>query len=156
MVHLSNNHKKCPNQHRNSHKLFNKMGHPVVNLMERQWKVRCNMIRSSQQRQSHCRTNTSIRRKKKVQKSRPMIITVCNLFLFYICNYFCLTELHSRCCIGIELNILTWSTKALKGIGGNPYDLAKIWEIHPPRSPKIHFHPSFSPMKFFAFNIKWT
>ena len=143
MDHLSNDHKECPNQHNNSHKLFSKMGHPVVNLMESQWKLRYNMIRSSQWRQSHCRTNTSIRRKKKIQKSRTMIITVCDLFLFYFCNHFCLTKLHLRCCIGLELNILTWSTKVLKGIGGNPYDLEKIWKIHPPRSPKNTFPPKF-------------
>ena len=100
-------HKECPNQHKNSHKLFNKMGHPVANLMESQWKLRYNMIRSSQWRQSHCRTNASIRRKKKIQKSRTMIITICDSFLFCFYNYFCLTKLHLRCCIGLELNILT-------------------------------------------------
>ena len=151
MDHLSNDHKECSNQHKNSHKLFSKMGHPVVNLMESQWKLRYNMIRSSQWRQSHCRTNASIRRKKKIQKSRTMIITICDSFLFCFYNYFCLTKLHLRCCIGLELNILTWSTKVLKGIGGNPYDLF----IH--LDPlKTNFHPSFSPIKFFAFNIKWT
>ena len=131
-----------------SHKLFNKMGHLVVNLMESQWKLRHNMIRSSQWRQSHCRTNTSIRRKKKIQKSRTMIITVCDLFLFYFCNYFCLTKLHLRCCIGLELNILTWSTKVLKGIGGNPYDLEKIWKIRPPACPKNTFPKVFHPLSF--------
>ena len=40
MKHLSNDHKECFNQHKNSHKLFNKIGHPVVNLMENQWKLR--------------------------------------------------------------------------------------------------------------------
>ena len=60
---------------------------------------------------------------RKNQKSRTMMITVWDLFLFYLCNYFCLKKLHLRCCIGFELNILTWSTKVLKGIGGKPYDL---------------------------------
>ena len=55
-------------------------------------------------------------KKKKTQKSRTMIITVWDLFLFYFCNYFCLKNLRLRCCIGLELNILTWSTKVLKGI----------------------------------------
>ena len=146
MEHLSNDPKECPNQYKNSHKLCNKMGHPIVNLMESQWK-----LRSSQWRESHCRTNTSIRRKKKNQKSRTMIITVWDLFLFYFCNYFCLKKLHLRCCIGLELNILTWSTKVLKGIGSKPSDLELIWKIHPPRSPKNIFPEVFHP-----FNIKWT
>ena len=107
MDHLSNDHKECPNQHNNSHKLFSKMGRLVVNLMESQWKLRYNMIRGSQWRQSHCRTNTTIRRKKKVQKSKTMINTVCDLLFPYFCNYSCFTKLHLRCCIGLELNILT-------------------------------------------------
>ena len=40
MEHLSNDHKDCPNQHKNSDKLCNETGHPVVNLMESQWKPR--------------------------------------------------------------------------------------------------------------------
>ena len=40
MEHLSNHHKDSPNQHKNSHKLCDEMGHPVVNLMESQWKLR--------------------------------------------------------------------------------------------------------------------
>ena len=44
------------------------------------WKVNGNwdnnMIRISQWRESHCRTNTSVRRKKEIQKSRTMRITV--------------------------------------------------------------------------------
>ena len=113
-----------------------------------QWKLRHNMIRSSQWRQSHCRTNTSIRRKKKIQKSRTMIITIWDLFLFYFCNYFCLKKLHLRCCIGLELNILTWSTKVLKVIGGNPYNLEKTWKIHPPRCPKSTFPKVFHTLSF--------
>ena len=35
-----------------------------------------NMIRISQRRESHCRTNPGIRRKKEIQKSRTMRITV--------------------------------------------------------------------------------
>ena len=87
-------------------------------------------------------------KRKKIQKSRTMIITVWDLFLFYFCNCFCLTKLHLRCCIGLELNILTWSTKVLKGIGGNPYDLEKIWKIHPPRCPKNTFSKVFHPLSF--------
>ena len=40
MEHLSNDPEDCPNQHKNSIKLFNETGHPVVNLMESQWKLR--------------------------------------------------------------------------------------------------------------------
>ena len=40
MEHLSNDHEDHPNQHENSHKLYNEMGHPVANLMERQSKLR--------------------------------------------------------------------------------------------------------------------
>ena len=40
MEHLSNYQKDHPNQHENSHKLCNEMGHPVVNLMESQRKLR--------------------------------------------------------------------------------------------------------------------
>ena len=40
MEHLSSDHKDPPNQHENSHKLCDEMGHPIVNLMESQWKPR--------------------------------------------------------------------------------------------------------------------
>ena len=40
MEHLSNDHEDHPNEHGNSHKLYDKTGHPIVNLMESQWKVR--------------------------------------------------------------------------------------------------------------------
>ena len=40
MEHLSNDHEDHPNQHENSHKLCNEMGHLIVNLMESQWKLR--------------------------------------------------------------------------------------------------------------------
>ena len=40
MEHLSNDEKAHPNQHENIHKLCNEMGHPIVNLMESQWKLR--------------------------------------------------------------------------------------------------------------------
>ena len=40
MEHLSNDKKNCPNQHENSHKQYNKTGHPVFSLMESQWKLR--------------------------------------------------------------------------------------------------------------------
>ena len=40
MKHLLNDHKDYPNQHENSHKLSNETGHPIMNLMKRQWKLR--------------------------------------------------------------------------------------------------------------------
>ena len=40
MEDLSNDHKDHPNQQENSHKLCAEMGHPIVNLMESQWKLR--------------------------------------------------------------------------------------------------------------------
>ena len=40
MEHLSNDHEDRPNQHENSHKLCDETGHPVVNLMASQWKLR--------------------------------------------------------------------------------------------------------------------
>ena len=38
MEHLSN--EDHPNQHKNSHKQCNETGHPVMNMMESQWKLR--------------------------------------------------------------------------------------------------------------------
>ena len=40
MEHLSNDHKDHPHQHKNSHKLCDEMGHPVLSLLESQWKLR--------------------------------------------------------------------------------------------------------------------
>ena len=40
MEHLSNDHEDHHNQPENSHKLCDETGHPVVNLMESQWKLR--------------------------------------------------------------------------------------------------------------------
>ena len=40
MEHLSKDHKDLPNQLANSHKLYDETGHPVLNLMEIQWKLR--------------------------------------------------------------------------------------------------------------------
>ena len=40
MEHLSNDHEDHPNQHKNSRKLCDETGHPDVNMMEIQWKLR--------------------------------------------------------------------------------------------------------------------
>ena len=37
---FSNDQEDHPNQHGNNHKLCDEIGHPVVNLMESQWKLR--------------------------------------------------------------------------------------------------------------------
>ena len=39
MEHLSNDHEDHFNQHKNSHKQCNERDHPVVNMMESQWKL---------------------------------------------------------------------------------------------------------------------
>ena len=76
MEHLSNDHEDHPNQHKNSQKPHDELGHPVLNLLESQWKLRQQHIRISQCRESHGRTNTSVRRKKEIQKSRTVRVTV--------------------------------------------------------------------------------
>ena len=40
MEHLSNDNEDHPNQHENSHKLRDETGHPVLSLLESQWKLR--------------------------------------------------------------------------------------------------------------------
>ena len=61
MEYLSNDHKDCLNQHKNSHNLWDETGYPVVNL-DGNWGN--SMIRNPQWRESHGRTNTSVRRNK--------------------------------------------------------------------------------------------
>ena len=39
MEHLSNDHKDHLNQYKNSHKLYDETGHPLVNFMESQWQL---------------------------------------------------------------------------------------------------------------------
>ena len=52
MEHLSNDHEDCPNQHENSHELYDETGHPVLSLMKSQWKLR--------QQHDYCLTTTLI------------------------------------------------------------------------------------------------
>ena len=40
MEHLSNDHEDHPNQHENSHKLCDEMGHPLLSLTKSPWKPR--------------------------------------------------------------------------------------------------------------------
>ena len=72
MEHLPNDHKDCPNQHKNNHKLCNETGYSVFNLTESQWTLKA----IGKPLESHCRRNTSITRKKEIQKSRTVGVTV--------------------------------------------------------------------------------
>ena len=69
-------------------------------------------------------------------------------------SIFCHNEHYLRCYIGLEWNIVTWSTK-LWGMGGKFHGLEKMWKRHPPRCPKNIF-PEVFRTKLFAFSIKWT
>ena len=40
MEHLSNDREDQPNQHKNSHKLCDVTGHPILSFLESQWKLR--------------------------------------------------------------------------------------------------------------------
>ena len=62
MEHFSNDNQDHPNQHENSHKLYD------VNMMESQWKIRQQHDQNFQCRESHCRTNTSIRKKENLKE----------------------------------------------------------------------------------------
>ena len=70
---------------------------------------------------------------------------------------FCHKKLHLRCCIGLELNLVT-SAKILKSIGSIfplpmiKCNLRKIWKTHCPRYPKTTF-PDVFHIKCFAFDI---
>ena len=61
MKHLSNDPKDRPDQHENSHMLCYERGHPVLSLLENQWKLRQQHEQNFQWQESHCRTNTCVR-----------------------------------------------------------------------------------------------
>ena len=65
-----------PNQHVNSHKYVVKRGIPFWVCWEANGNWDISIIRISQWRGSHCRMNTNIRRKKEIQKSRAVRVTV--------------------------------------------------------------------------------
>ena len=71
MVHLSNDHEDRPNQHDEnslSYAICHEMGHPVLILLESQWKLRQQHDQNfPMDGKSYCRTNTSVRRKKEIQ-----------------------------------------------------------------------------------------
>ena len=73
MEHLSNDQKDNPNQHENSHMQCDETVHPIVRV-NGNWDN--NMIIISQWRESHCKTNISVRRKKEIQKSKIVKISL--------------------------------------------------------------------------------
>ena len=64
MEHLSNDHEDHHNQLKNSQKQCDQTRYLSVNMMESQWKLRQQQDQNSEWRESHCRTDTSIWRKK--------------------------------------------------------------------------------------------
>ena len=64
MEHLSNDHEDHPNQPKIRHKLCNETEYLLLSLTESQWKLRQQHDQNFQWGESHCRTNTSVRRKK--------------------------------------------------------------------------------------------
>ena len=76
MEHLLNDQEDHPNQHKIGYKLFHQTGHPVVNMMGNQWKLRQQHKKNFPMEGHHCRTDTRIRRKKEIQKNRTVRITV--------------------------------------------------------------------------------
>ena len=64
MEHNSNDKEDRPNQHKNSHKLCNETGNPVLSLMESQWKLRQQHDQNFPIEGKPCRTNTSVGRNK--------------------------------------------------------------------------------------------
>ena len=70
-------------------------------------------------------------------------------------SIFSLKELHLTCCIGLELNIVTWSTKIIKVIRVHPPWLSATlatlsW------GPKKNISRVFFCIRFYAFNVKLT
>ena len=76
MEHLSNDRKDHPNQHKKRRKLCDETGHLLLSLTESQWKQRQQHDQNFQWRESHSRTNTIVRRKKEIQKSMIVMVTV--------------------------------------------------------------------------------
>ena len=68
MEHLFNDHEDCLNEHKNSHKLCNEMGNPIVNLMESQWKLRQQDDQNFPMEEKPCRANTSIKKERYPKK----------------------------------------------------------------------------------------
>ena len=73
MEHLSNDHKDGPNWYANSHRLCEETEHPVFSWCKSMETETRTWLESGSE--SHCRTNTSIRRKKEIPKSRTVRVT---------------------------------------------------------------------------------
>ena len=94
----------------------------------------------------HC-LNLNLSRCVRVRSRSPVTFTI-KLYVttakcFLPLPIFCHKELHLRYCIGLELNLVTWSKKILKGIGAPPMIDCNFGEIE--KLPlldalKIHFH----------------
>ena len=54
MEHLSNDHEDHRNQHDNSHRLCDETEHPVLILLESQWKLRQQHDKNFQMGRKHC------------------------------------------------------------------------------------------------------
>ena len=74
MEYFSNDHEDCPNKHKNSHAM--KRGIPLWFWQEVNENWNHKMIGIFQLREIHCRTNTSVKRKKQIQKNRTVRFTV--------------------------------------------------------------------------------
>ena len=87
-------------------------------------------------------------------KTKLSVTTVNNCS--QLLTFFCLKELHLRCCIRLELNIVIWFKKNLKGIKEHPpmieCSVGKLWKAHSPWFPKNTF-PEVFHISCFAFNI---
>ena len=83
-------------------------------------------------------------------KTKLFVTTVNNSFQLF--PIYCHKELHLICCIGLELNIATRSTKILRGIGGGgTHTWPSVWKYERltlPNALKIHFL-RFSVLIFF-------
>ena len=79
MERLLNGLQDCPNQHENSHKLYDETGNPVLSLTKSQWKLRQQLDQNVPMEGTKCRATTSIRTKKQIQKSRAVKVAVRDL-----------------------------------------------------------------------------
>ena len=67
---VSNDHEDRPNQHENSHKLWDETGDPVLSLLGNQWKLRQQYDQNfPMERENHGRTSTSVKRNKYKRKN---------------------------------------------------------------------------------------
>ena len=71
MEYVPNDHEDHSNQHENSLNRYNETGHHFVNMIEGQWKLRQQDDQKfPMQGKTLKKTNTSIRRKKEIQKKK--------------------------------------------------------------------------------------